>query len=102
MQFRKSLLCDLTMPLPTLTELESLEELEKKRICRIITTDFPLYFVVMSRVSQDCDLIGPEGGCLQSTLVPLVQATFPETAVTKKVKLALQVQGQPPVSCIYL
>lgn len=90
------------MPLPTLTELESLEELEKKRICRIITTDFPLYFVVMSRVSQDYDLIGPEGGCLQSTLVPLVQATFPETAVTKKVKLALQVQGQPPVSCIYL
>uniref|UniRef100_A0A670K9B4 Ankyrin-1 n=1 Tax=Podarcis muralis TaxID=64176 RepID=A0A670K9B4_PODMU len=76
-------------------ELESLEELEKKRICRIITTDFPLYFVVMSRVSQDCDLIGPEGGCLQSTLVPLVQATFPETAVTKKVKLALQAQPVP-------
>nr|XP_020635904.1 ankyrin-1 isoform X2 [Pogona vitticeps] len=76
-------------------ELESLEELEKKRICRIITTDFPLYFVVMTRVSQDCDLIGPEGGCLQSTLVPMVQATFPETAVTKKVKLALQAQPVP-------
>ncbi|XP_039222832.1 ankyrin-1 isoform X2 [Crotalus tigris] len=76
-------------------ELESLEELEKKRICRIITTDFPLYFVVMSRVRQDCELIGPEGGCLQSSLVPLVQATFPETAVTKKVKLALQAQPVP-------
>ncbi|XP_062994953.1 ankyrin-1 isoform X3 [Elgaria multicarinata webbii] len=76
-------------------ELESLEELEKKRICRIITTDFPLYFVVMSRVCQDCELIGPEGGSLQSTLVPLVQATFPETAVTKKVKLALQAQPVP-------
>uniref|UniRef100_A0A8D0GST6 Ankyrin-1 n=1 Tax=Sphenodon punctatus TaxID=8508 RepID=A0A8D0GST6_SPHPU len=76
-------------------ELESLEELEKKRICRIITTDFPLYFVVMSRVCQDCELICPEGGCLQSTLVPLVQATFPETAVTKKVKLALQAQPVP-------
>lgn len=76
-------------------ELESLEELEKKRICRIITTDFPLYFVVMSRISQDCELIGPEGGSLQSTLVPLVQATFPETAVTKKVKLALQAQPVP-------
>ncbi|XP_061448448.1 ankyrin-1 isoform X4 [Rhineura floridana] len=76
-------------------ELESLEELEKKRICRIITTDFPLYFVVMSRVCQDCDQIGPEGGCLQSTLVPMVQATFPETAVTKKVKLALQAQPVP-------
>ncbi|XP_048367929.1 ankyrin-1 isoform X2 [Sphaerodactylus townsendi] len=76
-------------------ELESLEELEKKRICRIITTDFPLYFVVMSRVSQDHELIGPEGGSLQSTLVSMVQATFPETAVTKKVKLALQAQPVP-------
>ncbi|XP_054853633.1 ankyrin-1 isoform X8 [Eublepharis macularius] len=76
-------------------ELESLEELEKKRICRIITTDFPLYFVVMSRVCQDQELIGPEGGCLQSTLVSMVQATFPETAVTKKVKLALQAQPVP-------
>uniref|UniRef100_A0A8C0H574 Ankyrin-1 n=1 Tax=Chelonoidis abingdonii TaxID=106734 RepID=A0A8C0H574_CHEAB len=76
-------------------ELESLEELEKKRICRIICTDFPLYFVVMSRVCQDRDLIGPDGGCLKSTLVPMVQATFPETAVTKGVKLALQAQPVP-------
>ncbi|NXW15905.1 ANK1 protein, partial [Circaetus pectoralis] len=76
-------------------ELESLEELEKKRVCRIITTDFPLYFVVMSRICQDCDMIGPEGGCLKSTLVPMVQATFPDTAVTKKVRLALQAQPVP-------
>ncbi|NXK06046.1 ANK1 protein, partial [Herpetotheres cachinnans] len=76
-------------------ELESLEELEKKRVCRIITTDFPLYFVVMSRICQDCDLIGPEGGCLKSTLVPMVQATFPDTAVTKRVRLALQAQPVP-------
>ncbi|XP_075580240.1 ankyrin-1 isoform X2 [Pelecanus crispus] len=76
-------------------ELESPEELDKKRVCRIITTDFPLYFVVMSRIRQDCDLIGPEGGCLKSTLVPMVQATFPDTAVTKKVRLALQAQPVP-------
>ncbi|XP_074419927.1 ankyrin-1 isoform X2 [Larus michahellis] len=76
-------------------ELESLEELEKKRVCRIITTDFPLYFVVMSRICQDCDQIGPEGGCLKSTLVPMVQATFPDTAVTKGVRLALQAQPVP-------
>ncbi|XP_054660722.1 ankyrin-1 isoform X5 [Grus americana] len=76
-------------------ELESLEELEKKRVCRIITTDFPLYFVVMSRICQDSDLIGPEGGCLKSTLVPMVQATFPDTAVTKRVRLALQAQPVP-------
>ncbi|NXL32664.1 ANK1 protein, partial [Glaucidium brasilianum] len=76
-------------------ELESLEELEKKRVRRIITSDFPLYFVVMSRICQDCDQIGPEGGCLQSTLVPMVQATFPDSAVTKGVKLALQAQPVP-------
>ncbi|KAM4039351.1 ankyrin-1 isoform 13-T14 [Anomaloglossus baeobatrachus] len=76
-------------------ELESEEELHKKRLCRIVTTDFPLYFVVMSRVCQDCELIGPEGGVLKSRLVPQVQATFPPTAVTKKVKLSLQAQPVP-------
>ncbi|XP_057552671.1 ankyrin-1 isoform X1 [Hippopotamus amphibius kiboko] len=76
-------------------ELGSLEELEKKRVCRIVTTDFPLYFVIMSRLYQDSDTIGPEGGSLKSKLVPLVQATFPENAVTKKVKLALQAQPVP-------
>lgn len=79
-----------------LAELESQEELDKKRVCRIITTDFPLYFVVMSRICQDCDMIGPEGGCLKSTLVPMVQATFPDTAVTKRVRLALQVSFREP------
>uniref|UniRef100_H0Y0K1 Ankyrin-1 n=1 Tax=Otolemur garnettii TaxID=30611 RepID=H0Y0K1_OTOGA len=76
-------------------ELGSLEELEKKRVCRIITTDFPLYFVIMSRLCQDYDTVGPEGGSLKSRLVPLVQATFPENAVTKRVKLALQAQPVP-------
>lgn len=77
-------------------ELGSLEELEKKRVCRIVTTDFPLYFVIMSRLYQDYDTIGPEGGSLTSKLVPLVQATFPENAVTKRVKLALQVMHAAP------
>lgn len=86
----------LTAPCPVLPELGSLEELEKKRVCRIITTDFPLYFVIMSRLCQDYDTIGPEGGSLKSKLVPLVQATFPENAVTKRVKLALQVTWPPP------
>ncbi|XP_029109058.1 ankyrin-1-like [Scleropages formosus] len=76
-------------------ELESQEELEKKRIRRIISTDFPLYFAVVSRVQQESDLIGPEGGQLTSRLVPLVQAIFPETAVTKRVRLGLQAQPIP-------
>ncbi|XP_056302331.1 ankyrin-1 isoform X5 [Danio aesculapii] len=76
-------------------DLESQEELEKKRIRRIISTDFPLYFAVVSRVRQESDLIGPEGGQLASKLVPQVQAIFPDTAVTKRVRLGLQAQPIP-------
>nr|XP_054600849.1 ankyrin-1 isoform X3 [Nothobranchius furzeri] len=76
-------------------ELESQEELEKKRIRRIISTDFPLYFAVVSRIQQESDLIGPEGGRLSSKLVPRVEAIFPETAVTKRVRLGLQAQPIP-------
>ncbi|KAK9532743.1 hypothetical protein VZT92_010115 [Zoarces viviparus] len=76
-------------------DLESHDELEKKRIRRIISTDFPLYFAVVSRVQQESDLIGPEGGRLTSKLVPRVEAIFPETAVTKRVRLGLQAQPIP-------
>uniref|UniRef100_A0A8C2Q4S0 Ankyrin 1, erythrocytic b n=1 Tax=Cyprinus carpio TaxID=7962 RepID=A0A8C2Q4S0_CYPCA len=76
-------------------DLESQEELEKKRIRRIISTDFPLYFAVVSRIQQESDLIGPEGGQLASKLVPQVQAIFPDTAVTKRVRLGLQAQPIP-------
>lgn len=76
---------------PPFIELDSPEELEKKRICRIITRDFPQYFAVVSRIKQDSHLIGPEGGVLSSTLVPQVQAVFPEGALTKKIRVGLQV-----------
>ncbi|KAJ8390292.1 hypothetical protein AAFF_G00108610 [Aldrovandia affinis] len=73
-------------------ELDPPEELEKKRICRIITRDFPQYFAVVSRVKQDSNLIGPEGGVLSSTVVPQVQAVFPEGALTKRIRVGLQAQ----------
>ncbi|XP_019737233.1 ankyrin-3-like [Hippocampus comes] len=72
-------------------ELDSQEELQKKRICRIITRDLPQYFAVVSRVRQDSILIGPEGGVLNSTVVPQVQAVFPEGALTKRIRVGLQV-----------
>ncbi|XP_074555181.1 ankyrin-2b isoform X10 [Halichoeres trimaculatus] len=73
-------------------ELDTPEELERKRICRIITRDFPQYFAVVSRVKQDSNLIGPEGGILSSTVVPQVQAVFPEGALTKRIRVGLQTQ----------
>ncbi|XP_063817847.1 ankyrin-3 isoform X9 [Pseudophryne corroboree] len=76
-------------------ELDSAEELEKKRICRIVTKDFPQYFAVVSRIKQESNQIGPEGGILKSTAVPRVQASFPEGALTKRIRVGLQAQPVP-------
>ncbi|XP_071985896.1 ankyrin-3 isoform X11 [Engystomops pustulosus] len=76
-------------------ELDTAEELEKKRICRIVTKDFPQYFAVVSRIKQESNQIGPEGGVLKSTTVPRVQASFPEGALTKRIRVGLQAQPVP-------
>ncbi|KAL7869813.1 hypothetical protein AOLI_G00138010 [Acnodon oligacanthus] len=76
-------------------ELDSVEDLEKKRICRIITKDFPQYFAVVSRIKQESNQMGPEGGVLSSMTVPMVQASFPEGALTKKIRVGLQAQPVP-------
>ncbi|XP_036372455.1 ankyrin-2-like isoform X2 [Megalops cyprinoides] len=73
-------------------ELDTAEELERKRICRIVTRDFPQYFAVVSRIKQDSSLIGPEGGVLSSSVVPQVQVVFPEGALTKRIRVGLQAQ----------
>ncbi|XP_034426421.1 ankyrin-3-like isoform X8 [Hippoglossus hippoglossus] len=76
-------------------ELDTADELERKRICRIVTKDFPQYFAVVSRIRQETNHMGPEGGTLCSRSVPLVQASFPEGALTKKIKVGLQAQPVP-------
>ncbi|XP_061082250.1 ankyrin-3 isoform X5 [Conger conger] len=76
-------------------ELDSPDDLEKKRICRIISKDFPQYFAVVSRIKQESNQMGPEGGVLSSLTVPLVQASFPEGALTKKIRVGLQAQPVP-------
>lgn len=75
-----------------LAELDSPAELEKKRICRIVTGDFPQYFAVVSRIKQESNHMGPDGGVLSSSTVPMVQASFPPGALTKKIRVGLQVQ----------
>lgn len=72
-------------------ELNQLEDLHTNRITRILTNDFPHYFAVVSRVRQDVYAIGPDGGTVSSTAVPLVQAVFPSNALTKKIRVGLQV-----------
>ena len=74
-------------------ELESAEELYNKRVSRILTTDFPQYFAIVTRVRQEVSSIGTESAMLSSTVVPQVQAVFPDGALTKKIKVGLQVKS---------
>ncbi|KAG5266413.1 hypothetical protein AALO_G00231780 [Alosa alosa] len=76
-------------------ELDSPAELEHKRICRIVTRDFPQYFAVVSRIKQESDYMGPEGGVLSSETVPMVKASFPPGALTKRIRVGLQAQPIP-------
>ena len=72
-------------------ELSQLEDLQTSRIVRILTADFPHYFAVVSRIRQEVHAVGPEGGTVSSSAVPQVQAVFPPAALTKKIRVGLQV-----------
>lgn len=72
-------------------DLESAEDLYNRRIARILTNDFPRYFAIVTRIRQDVGSIGAEGGIISSTVVPQVQAIFPDGALTKHIKVGLQV-----------
>ncbi|XP_063217303.1 ankyrin-3 isoform X8 [Bacillus rossius redtenbacheri] len=71
-------------------EMSQLEDLHTSRITRILTTDFPHYFAVVSRTRQEVHTIGPEGGMVSSSVVPQVQAVFPPAALTKKIRVGIQ------------
>uniref|UniRef100_A0A1I8JAN9 ANK_REP_REGION domain-containing protein n=1 Tax=Macrostomum lignano TaxID=282301 RepID=A0A1I8JAN9_9PLAT len=75
--------------------MESNEEMRKKRIIRVLTNSFPQYLALVTRVRQESALIGPEGGVLSSTVVSQVQAVFPEGALTKKIRVAIQALPVP-------
>ena len=65
-----------------------------KRIKRILTTDLPMYFALVSRVTrvkQESKEMGDEGGVLSSNVVPLVQAKFLEGSLTRPITVGLQV-----------
>ncbi|XP_019700064.1 ankyrin-2 isoform X2 [Harpegnathos saltator] len=65
------------------------------RITRIITTDFPQYFAIVTRIKQEVHVIGAEGGILISSVASHVQAVFPAGALTKKIKVGLQAHVIP-------
>lgn len=59
---------------------------------RIVTNDFPVYFALVTRIRQETKLIGMEGGLISSTVVPQVQAMFPEGAIQKSIRVGVQVR----------
>ncbi|CAG7718331.1 unnamed protein product [Allacma fusca] len=77
------------------TDLKQLEDLKTNRITRILTTDFPQYFALVSRIRQEVHAVGPDGGMVSSSVVPQVQAVFPCGALTKRIKVGLQAQPIP-------
>uniref|UniRef100_A0A0N4ZBK5 ANK_REP_REGION domain-containing protein n=1 Tax=Parastrongyloides trichosuri TaxID=131310 RepID=A0A0N4ZBK5_PARTI len=77
------------------TELSQLDDLHTPRITRILTNDFPMYFAVVTRVRQEVHCVGPEGGVILSSVVPKVQAIFPDGSLTKTIKVSLQAQPVP-------
>lgn len=74
--------------------IETLDVLYKKRVTRILTHDFPRYFALVSRVRQDTMIIGPESGVLTSALTQ-TKAQVPEGALTKTIKIGIQVLPIP-------
>ncbi|GJQ83739.1 hypothetical protein Trydic_g20615, partial [Trypoxylus dichotomus] len=77
-------------------DLSQLEDVSSGRITRVVTNDFPQYFAIVTRIRQEVHAIGPEGGMVSSTVVPQVQAVFPQGALTKKIKVGLQAQPIDP------
>ena len=65
--------------------------LHSGRITRIITSNFPQYFAIVTRIKQEVHVIGIEGGILISSVSNHVQAVFPPSALTKKIIVGLQV-----------
>uniref|UniRef100_A0A0B7BIY6 ZU5 domain-containing protein n=1 Tax=Arion vulgaris TaxID=1028688 RepID=A0A0B7BIY6_9EUPU len=80
-------------------ELDTEEDLSKKRIKRILTGDLPMFFALVSRVTrvkQESTVIGMEGGVLSSNVVPQVQAVLPEGTLTRPIPVGLQAQPIAP------
>ena len=76
--------------------LENTEELNSRRIIRIITNDFPRCVALITRLHQEPHFIDEKGGLLTSTIIPNVQAQIPEKALKKRIRVSLHVLPSVP------
>jgi len=72
-------------------DLESAEKVFDLPVVRIICTDLPQYFAIVSRVRLQSQTLGAAGGILSSTVVPQAQLVFPQDAIVKPIRVGLQV-----------
>ena len=81
---------DLTLTfLAFITDLD--DEPLQDNVHRIITHEFPRYFALVSRPKVEYGMVGPTGGLLTVKAVDREAiATFPEEALVKTIKVALQ------------
>ena len=79
---------------------------------RILTSVFPRYFAIITRVREEVKSMGPDGGKVERIKYfsladkkifevvlpeePRLRATFPKNALYKKIKVGLQVQAIRP------
>lgn len=71
--------------------METNDNLREKRIVRILTNEFPMFFAIVTRLRQEISMIGADGGVIGSSVISQVQAVFPEGALQKRIKVGLQV-----------
>ena len=60
----------------------------------IVCTDFPRYFVAVSRVRLASCVVGNSGGSLKTDSMPMTSCVFPVGSVKKETKVGLQVAIQ--------
>jgi len=73
-------------------DMDSAEQLYDRRVARILTSDLPRYFAVISRVLQESHYIGADGLVISSSVTQQVQVVFPPGALTKSIPVGLQVR----------
>ena len=56
-------------------------------VIRILTSVFPRYFAVITRVREQVRSVGPDGGKVVLPQDPRLRATFPKNALYKKIKV---------------
>ena len=89
------------------------------RIIRILTSVFPKYFAIISRIREDVRSVGQEGGKVRNNrsyissinntlqvvldIEPRLRATFPKNAVKKKIKVKRVniAELRPNVECLH-